>query len=287
MIYEALINLKTKNEPGVLMTVVEKFGHGPAKTGTKMLVSKSGNRTGTIGGGALEFAAIKHCDTIIKEQKSTLVKYLLSEDNSIIEPNPESTTNPKMESTGMMCGGTITLFFEYINAGPPLYIFGAGHIGRALVHHLHPLNYHITILDCREGLAENIENVQHRITCDYENALKDEKIPENAFFLIASHSHQLDYVILKRIFQAQWEPKYVGLIASKRKSRVMLEQLAKDLEINSAYGLEPLYSPVGLDTGGQTPHEIALSIIAEMQVVRYEKPNHMHMKQKALNKEKA
>jgi xanthine dehydrogenase accessory factor len=264
-IYEEILKLKTSGENGVLITVVEKEGHGPAVIGTKMLVRQDGQKKGTVGGGTLEYAAIKHAGKILENQTSGIKKYLLSPDNEIING----------EKTGMLCGGTISLFYEYIGPGERLYIFGAGHIGKALVYHLKNLNYYITLIDNREGMVENIEGVQRRITTQYETALKDEDVPAAGYFIIASHSHQLDYVILKRIYEAGWRPKYIGMVASKRKSPLMIQRLKE--ELGEDIDLDMLYTPVGLNIGGPSPDEIAVSITAELLAIRYNKSGHKHM----------
>jgi xanthine dehydrogenase accessory factor len=264
-IYEEIIKLKTGGENGVLITVVEKEGHGPAVIGTKMLVLRDGQKKGTVGGGALEYAAGKHAAKILENQTGEIKKYLLSPDNEIING----------EKTGMLCGGTISLFYEYIGSGDRLYIFGAGHIGKALVYHLKNLNYYITLIDNREGMVETIDGVQRRITTRYETALQDEDVPEAGYFIIASHSHKMDYVILKRIYEAKWKPKYIGMVASKRKSPLMIQQLQE--ELGEDIDLDMLYTPVGLNIGGPSPDEIAISITAELQAIRYNKTGHKHM----------
>lgn len=151
-IFEELVNIKKNGEEGVLLTVVNKDGHGPAGVGTKMLIKADGTRYGTIGGGALEYAAIKKAAQVLKDKHSHLKKYLLSQDNDIIEH----------EKTGMLCGGTMTLFYEYIGSGVKLYIFGAGHIGQAIVSLLDNLNYYTTILDSRDGMAEAIQGLNRQ-----------------------------------------------------------------------------------------------------------------------------
>jgi xanthine dehydrogenase accessory factor len=267
-IYEALLEIKANGEEGVLVTAVEKEGHGPAVIGTKMVVTSEGKRIGTVGGGALEYAAIKRSAQTIKEKQGGLRKYKLTQDNEIIDG----------EATGMMCGGSVTLFYEYIGFGEKLYIFGAGHIGKALANHLKNLNYYITVMDSRAGLVEEIPDVQQRLTQNYEKALEGVKVAAHGFFLIASHSHALDYVILKRIYESQWNPRYVGLIASKRKAPAMVERLKE--ELGPDIDRDILYTPVGLEIGGQNPDEIAISIIAELQAVRYGKKGNKHMRDK-------
>ena len=271
-IYEELVKLKTSGGEGVLVTVVEKEGHGPATSGFKMLVLKDGTRTGTVGGGALEFSAVKHAAEILETKTNRLIHYLLSRDNEIIDE--------KLEKTGMLCGGKASLFFEYMGSGLKLYIFGAGHIGQALAYHFNGLNYYITLIDCREGMVNTIPNVQARITHEYHNVFNEITVPPHSYFIIAAHTHELDYVILKHIYESNLEPSYIGMVASKRKAPAMVEQLKSELGNN--IDLTKLYSPVGLDVGGATPHEIAISIIAELQAIQYGKNENKHLRKEFL-----
>lgn len=265
-IYERILAVKKSGGEGVLITVVDKEGHGPAPIQARMLLLGSGEKEGTVGGGALERAAEKAAKTVYKNKKGFLKKYLLDPDNHVIEG----------EQTGMLCGGTTTLFFEYIGSGTPLYIFGAGHIGRALVYHLKNLGYFITMADSREEEIRETIGVQKTVTGQYSTILRDEEVRENSFFIIATHSHQLDYVVLKRIYEAGWKPRYIGLVASRKKSKVMKERLAEELGREPDFSI--LYCPVGLDIGGTSPDEIAISIISEIQALRYEKSGHKHFK---------
>ncbi len=265
-IYEKILSLKKSGGQGVLITVVDKEGHGPAQVQTKMLVLPDGEKLGTVGGGALEHVALKTAVTVLKEKEGLIKKYILDPECNIIDG----------EQTGMLCGGQITLFYEYIGSGIPLYIFGAGHIGRALVYHLKTLGYYITLLDSRDEVLKEVSGAQKSITGSYNEILKDEQVREGSYFVIATHSHQLDYLVLKRIYEANWKPAYIGLIASKKKSGTIFarlsEELGKDLDLNI------LYCPVGLGIGGSTPDEIAISIISELQAVRYGKQGHKHLR---------
>lgn len=263
-IYERILSLKKSGGEGVLITVVEKEGHGPAPVQAKMLFTRDGKKEGTVGGGALEHAAEKAAKSVLKDKKGFLEKYLLDPDNRLLEG----------EETGMLCGGTTTLYFEYIGSGIPLYIFGAGHIGKALVYHLKNLHYYITMVDNRDEVIGEISGVQHRVSGQYASILQGEEVRDGSYMVIATHSHQLDYVVLKRIYEAGWQPAYIGLVASRKKSKIMQEKLGEELGKEPDFSM--LYSPVGLDIGGPGPDEIAISIIAEMQALRYGKTGHKH-----------
>ncbi|QGU94747.1 hypothetical protein GOM49_06225 [Clostridium bovifaecis] len=77
------------------------------------------------------------------------------------------------------------------------------------------------------------------------------------------------------LYKKDCNPKYIGLLASERKARIMLErlkeELAKELDFSN------IYAPVGLNIGGDTPIEIAISIISEIQSIRYNKEQTGHL----------
>ncbi len=256
-IYTALAELAAGKGAGILVTVVEKNGSGPATTGMKMLVYPDGNTMGTVGGGSLEQLAIEKALQIFQTKTNSLAEYDLSE------------AGKRGKKTDMHCGGTVTLFFEYFAPRDHVYIFGAGHIGKALVYHMQKLNYYITVIDDRQTQLEQIIGADHIVCDQFNKALTNIEIAENSYFIIATYQHRYDSIVLKSIYQSQRHPKYIGLVSSHHKRKVIFEDLRANVgEVN----LEICYTPVGLDIGGATPHEIALSILAEMQVVRYAKP---------------
>jgi len=267
-IYEKILELKKSGSGGVLITVVEKEGHGPAPVQARMLIADNEEKTGTVGGGALEFAALRVAAEVKVHKKPQMKKFLMGPDDNIIEGEP----------TGMLCGGAATLFFEYLGSGFPVTIFGAGHVGRSLVYHMQDMGFYITLVDSREEVLNPVTGVQGKVHGNYASIFSGETVKPGGYYIIATHSHQLDYVVLKRIYSSGWQPAYVGLMASRRKRDVMLDQLHN--ELGSDLDLSALYSPVGLDTGGGTPGEIAFSIIAEIQALRYGKAGHKHMKNK-------
>ena len=264
-IYKEIVNLKQNGGEGVLVTVVDKEGHTPSQVQTKMLVYSDGTRAGTVGGGALEYKAVQMADTVLKNGKGCLKKYLLSADNEIIDA----------EKTEMLCGGSTTLFYEYIGSGEKIFIFGAGHIGKALIYHLKNLNYYITVLDTREEFVQDIDGVQRRVSGELEDLFKED-VAEDSFIIIATHTHEMDYLILKGVYEAGWKPRYIGLIASARKASVIIKRVAESGVNDIDWDI--LYSPIGLDIGGSSPDDIAISVISEVQAMRYGKDGNKHLR---------
>jgi xanthine dehydrogenase accessory factor len=264
-VYKNLLEILESGKSGVLVTVIEKEGFGPAPPGAKMLVWEGTRVAGTVGGGAIEYKAIERAQKVEKYGTSETVKYSFNESGDISDS----------EKLDMICGGNATLFFEYIPPKERIYIFGAGHIGEAVLYHMKKLGFMTTVVDPREGFAENLQNAQKHVHGNFNDLLEQEKkIPKNSYFVIAGHSHELDYETLLDIFKNVENPNYIGCIASKSKAKEFVKRLNNDLKEPN---LSRLYSPIGLATGGKTPADIAISIVAEIQAIRHGKKSNRHM----------
>jgi xanthine dehydrogenase accessory factor len=250
-IAEAIYELMQSKKEGVLITVISKKGSGPALPGAKMIVYPDGNTLGTVGGGELEKIAGEKAIKLSRENATLLESFTFS----------DSETNG---ATGMVCGGTATLYFEYYPPQTQIYIFGAGHIGKALAYHLRPLSYHVILIDDRKELLDSNNDADQKIHHSFTDLFSKEKPQPNSYFVIATYNHQYDGLILNRIFKESWQPAYVGVVASRRKRSILQEALLAEAPDAD---LDKCYLPAGLDTGGGTPHEIALSIVSEIQTI--------------------
>ncbi len=277
IIYEGVLRLKRRAEPGVLITVVQKEGSGPTAVGTKLLCDESGRIAGTVGGGALEHKALAKAAEVIREGRSCIQSYALdppyeaSSDRSDLSGEPD-------EQLGMLCGGKIVLFFDFIEAAIGLYLFGGGHIGQALIDHLGRQNFHIFLIENRKEILQEVssERITKILTERYTDGLADLSLSDGAYVVIATHSHEIDYQILRGIVGGGSRPSYIGVVASRKKAAAMIARLRE--ELGSTPDLGNLYMPVGLDLGGQTPDDISFSILAEIQAHRYGREGHRHMR---------
>ncbi|MDN5353402.1 MAG: xanthine dehydrogenase accessory factor [Candidatus Cloacimonadota bacterium] len=249
----------------VKVIVVEKTGSGPAEVGTTMLAYPGGKFKGTVGGGTLEKLAQLQAEQVLKNEKSILKAYNLDENDQVTEQEV---------ATNMACGGKVKLFYEIFLPNQKFYIFGAGHIGKKLLEMLKLMDLEAEIIDVRAELLKNIPNgVQVQ---SYDDFFVNYKIPAGSYVVVATHSHELDYTILKNIMLNTSKLKYIGLVASKQKTASMLEKL--ETELDELPELSSLYMPVGLNIGGSMPAEIALAILAEIQTIRYQKSEIKHLR---------
>jgi xanthine dehydrogenase accessory factor len=166
------------------------------------------------------------------------------------------------EDLQMHCGGTMQVYFEAISCLPKLYIFGGGHIGKALAGYAPGLGFRPFVFDQREGIFEswNMPEVETR-TGDYLQIIRSLIFDTNTYIVIVTHQHEFDEKVL--LASALQEHAYIGMIGSKRK---VAEIRKKALENNtlSAEQLACVDMPIGLPFAAETPAEIAISIVAKM-----------------------
>lgn len=246
---ERLAEMAATGAPFVLVTLAEAVGSTPQDAGTKMLVDASGLRFGTVGGGKVEARAIAEAQAIIADPAArpcTLVEWNLKRD------------------VGMTCGGTVKLLFEAYHVRPwRVVVFGAGHVGQALVRCLLLLDCGVVCIDPRPEWLERLphsprlEKVRLAEPRDFVPRLTADDV-----VICMTMGHATDFPILEAIFKAGVEPASLGVIGSRAKREV----LRKDLEAAGvpAAAITRLRCPIGLPIGGNQPGEIAVSVAAEI-----------------------
>jgi xanthine dehydrogenase accessory factor len=254
--FSRLAELEAAGSAFVLVVLVEALGSTPQDTGAKMLVGPTGLIVGTIGGGRVEARAISLAQDLLKRPavdraQPTFVSWTLKGD------------------VGMTCGGSVKLYFEpHPGAGTlwPIAIFGAGHVTRALLPVLQPLPCSATIYDTRADWTARVPrapNVRVELVDDLPSVI--DRLPNEAFVLCLTQGHKTDRPILFRALSTKTFP-YVGCIGSEAKAHVLRQELISDgLTVEQA---NSIHCPIGLDFGTNHPHEIALSIAAQLLTVR-------------------
>jgi xanthine dehydrogenase accessory factor len=240
-----LTDLTEKSVPCVLITVTEAKGSTPREAGVKMIATADG-QYGTIGGGNLEFQAVEAARDLLKTASgAALQNYPLG---------------PKL---AQCCGGTVTVFLEpFVPNNKTLYLFGAGHVGRAVAGVLEGLPVKVKWIDERAAefpaaLPSNCEKV---LTSAPAAELRG--IDENAYVVVMTHSHDLDYDLVRGAFK-QGRFAYLGLIGSSTKRVKFEKRLMADGVTRE--DLSRLVCPVGIDgITGKHPREIAIAVAAEL-----------------------
>jgi xanthine dehydrogenase accessory protein XdhC len=249
-----------RGEAAVLVRIAAVRGSTPREAGAAMLVSL-GQRLGTVGGGRLEETAIAAAHALLRGGGVAA-----------------SLDIPLGAAIGQCCGGHVTLRLERATratvetlaaeaeaeraARPTLYLFGAGHVGRALAHVLAPLPFRLRWIDSRpEEFPAVIPDGVARIVTAHpvdEIALA----PPRAGFLVLTHSHALDFTLAEAILRRR-DAFYAGLIGSATKRRRFGRWYAA--RGGEAGDLVRLTCPIGAGIpGDKRPEIIAAMTAAEL-----------------------
>jgi len=251
-IYEEIVSLRSRGIPAALATIIARKGATPRKDSTKMLVYADGRQFGTIGGGSIEADVCREALQILETGKPKL----LTLDLSTVDP----------EENALVCGGSMEVYVEPILPDPTLFIFGAGHVSKAVAEVANLIGFKVAVIDDRPKYA-NPERFPHADAFyidDWEASLKKLPVNEMSYLFIATRSHQLDLTCLR--FAVQSQAKYIGMLGSNKKNKTLLEQLEK--EGIDPYRFDRISVPAGIDIGSETPEEIAISIAAELIAAR-------------------
>lgn len=262
-IYKIAADLKSKNEAFAITIVVNSVGSSPGKAGFKMIVKSDGTSIGTVGGGAIEAEVVKEAQICLLKGESRLQEYYLS--------NKEAEIKENVKVVLMSCNGRMTIFYEVHGRQPLVYVFGAGHVGSSLLYFLKPLKFFTVLVDNREEYISKNKNpyASEYVLSDYDEFTRKFDPPEDSYFIVVTHGHNYDEIILKNIYSKKRNYDYIGVIASKSKAAGLVKLLKGEFGEN--LDLSNFHSPIGLKIGGSTAEEIALGIAAEIQSVHYQK----------------
>ncbi len=264
----------------VLITVIRAAGSTPRDDGTKMVVTGD-EQVDTIGGGHLEFEAVKQARDLLAKGTSC----------------QEIVSYPLSSKLGQCCGGAVKLLFEVmLDHQQHVAVFGAGHVAQALVPILAQLPLQIQWVESREkwldktGKLSNdvslangdVSGVQltdvaggaQRIASAHSNITPitiDEpehiiaSLPNNIWIIIVTHNHQLDYKLVEASLK-HTEGNYIGMIGSKTKAKRFRTRLEHRGFAPSQ--IQRLISPIGdLSITGKRPIEVAVSISAQIMAL--------------------
>lgn len=235
----ALSDLTAKGAPCVLVTVTAAKGSTPRDAGTKMIVTADA-QFGTIGGGNLEYQAADEARKLLSSATAdvTMNHYALG---------------PKL---AQCCGGAVTIMLEpFLAHTKTLYLFGAGHVGREVTAVLGTLPVNIQWIDERDTeFPRDLPRNCTKITNPNDVIFKDD-----AYIVVMTHSHELDYEIVKKAL-THGKFTYLGLIGSDTKSVKFKKRLSAE-----GLAIENLTCPIGIEgINGKHPREIAIALAAEL-----------------------
>ncbi len=240
-----------KNAAFVIVISVD--GSTPREAGAKMLVFENGSIEGTVGGGTLEALAIKQAVICIK--KGVGGKF-------IFDLKPKG-------NTGMICMGRVEIFIDIYKSPLKILILGAGHVGMKIAAAADMAGYPYLVADDRPEFASK-ERFPHASAIILERpheAVARAGVDEDTYVVIVTRGHALDRECLEAVMRTK--AAYIGMIGSADKVREVFRVVGQ----KKLYPLKDtrVYSPIGLNLGGKTPGEIAVSVIAQIIMLYYNK----------------
>lgn len=161
------------------------------------------------------------------------------------------------------------LFLEPLFPLPQLVIAGAGHVGQAVSHLGNFLSFEVIVIDDRPEFANSsrLPDADQIIVDDVGKAIKDFQIGSDTYLVIVTRGHSHDAEALRECLNR--DAAYIGMIGSKRKTNLMRERFLKEGWATPSQ-FDKIYAPIGIDIHSKTVEEIALSIAAQLVLIRHE-----------------
>ncbi len=245
------------DEPCVLATVVSADASTPREAGARMIVRTDGSISGTVGGGAIEKLVIDDSLNLMKtSMKTKLETYSLG------------ISGENQTETGMLCGGKMVVFMESFGDRERLFIYGCGHIGVELAALAARCDFSVTAIDHRSEFATAARfpdsvKIITRQPGEYAASVTHRKTD---YIVIVTHGHRYDAEVLFEILKSEVQPRYIGMIGSRRKITATMKSMGEKGIPDDR--IQTVMAPVGLNISGESPAEITVSILAEILAVR-------------------
>lgn len=249
-IYEKI----NSGQRAALVILTKNRGSTPGRDGSTMGVFEDGKTLGTIGGGAIEYDVINRTKEALKSGEDFEFDYNLSQSGEL----------------KMACGGDskgiVKIFFPKTN----LIIFGAGHVSQKLARVAVNTGFNVYVTDDRKEFSKSEDFIGIR---DYLVGKPGEAVDnlpfskDDTFIVVCTRGHKMDEEAIEALLYKDY--KYLGMIGSKKKVGTLINNLKE-----KGYSKEKINSinmPIGLKIDNGSVEEIAISILAEILMIKNDK----------------
>jgi xanthine dehydrogenase accessory factor len=242
--FRSLSRSLAERRPGVLATFINRISEDRVSL-LRYWIEESGKFKADQG---------KHSAFFLEE-----VKKVLQEGKPLLMKIKEKIFDEKGEET--------LLFFEPVFPLPHLVIAGAGHVGQALAHLGSLLDFEVTVIDDRAEFAnkERLPEADQIIIADFEKAFENFPFTPDTYLVIVTRGHSHDAAVLRQCIASK--AAYMGMIGSARKIELMRKKFLEEGWATPAQ-FERIQAPIGLPIQSKTVEEIAVSIAAQLVLVR-------------------
>jgi xanthine dehydrogenase accessory factor len=244
--------LRAREEPFVLATVVAYKSPQSAKPGSKAIIKSDGSMTGWVGGGCVQPIVLREAKQVLQTGKPKLLT---------ISPDAARDDWKGVESFRMTCegGGSIEIYMEPFIPKPKLLVVGYSPVAQTVAQLGKLLDFKVIVAD-PEATSERFPDADVLLP---DFSLVREQVDGASYVVVATMGNRDEEGLLAVTGS---RPRYFGLVASRKKAEALFEYVrgagATDEDIAA------ITCPAGLELGGETLPEIALSVAAEMVRVR-------------------
>lgn len=244
---DLMLRLRAEGEPYAVATVVETEGSASARPGAKALITGQGTvLAGWVGGGCAESTVSQAAMDCLRRGEPKVV---------------ELDLNDEVLGVGMPCGGSMRVYVEPVLPRPTLWLLGHGRVAECLCRFAATLGFRVVVNDIPAVDPARYPDAAEIIGDDYEY---ERLAPKADDAVVIATQNKGDHISTVRALRSP--ARYIAVIASGKRSR-----LVRDFLREQGFGEEELarlHAPAGLDLGARTPEEIALSIVAEIVMLR-------------------
>ncbi len=254
-----ILNEVGNGRKGVFCMLIERHGSIPRTAGASMWVYEDGSVEGSIGGGPMEYESVEEAHDMLEKGDKVRVK----------DFNLGAGLNEGSSPENAVCGGDGKVYFELVAPNNEVFIFGAGHVGKALSRFAALCEFDVMVWDDRPEHA-NEKNIPwaRTICCPMEELFDESKygrlFHKNSYVAVITRGHKLDMNAIR--LMAGHEVAYIGVIGSRGK-KAFVDKHLKAEGVSEEF-LNLVYSPVGLPLKAEAPAEVALCIMSEIVAVK-------------------
>ncbi|MBX9723231.1 MAG: XdhC/CoxI family protein [Candidatus Obscuribacterales bacterium] len=276
-IINAYNEAQSRAELSALATVDSVTGSAYRRPGARMLVTANGETFGSVSGGCLERDVIEQCLKLIDASNNSIaaapqiLEYDTSHDDDIVL------------GSGTGCPGMIRISIELIEANskpeciskveheialaPILFVFGAGHDAPALAELAQSVGMQVSVFDHRKAFADESRFPKGTTVTHYrpEDLESWPIVSDHSCCVVMAHNFLVDKQVLSVLLESNCQ--YLGAMGPKRRTERILNELKQEGKTFDKSAMQKLHAPIGLDIGAESPDQIALSILAEIQAV--------------------
>jgi len=239
-------------ELAVMATVFDCSGGNKLHLGERLLLNSLGNRYSTISSSELERLVAADTQKAFVANRAAICQY--GHEGEMVE-----------------------VLIETLHPGIQLVIFGGGFDAAPVTTMARNLGWSVTVTDdCVAHLGtKRFPDAENVTLCQRDHVSTDITFKRFSAAILMSHNYKYDYAVLKELIKNP--PAYLGIMGPRKRFDKMIAQLKVEDAYPGDDWAQTVHSPIGLDLGAETPDEIALSVVSEIQAF-FSKANGSYLK---------